>query len=221
MINIIPEMVDSRGSYWDQPKTDDIELSDTVAYMTKSTFDALKNYESSYPTGVYEGKMWRRGSYLCWYHGSRDPLKCDIGYRAIQIVSELPSKSNKALRSAVAPAFVLWNYAETISNIPSVDEAVKTLLEDNTGDNATALIVEILERTTVFVDADEIRTRTELLKERLSGVYGASAISRSDVEWLIDTVTKFLPKTAEKKAPPACCYCNDEICDGDGSCWVF
>lgn len=40
-----------------------------------------------------------------------------------------------------------WRYCEMVSNIPSVDEAIRTLLDDQTGDNATELVREILETT--------------------------------------------------------------------------
>ncbi len=38
-----------------------------------------------------------------------------------------------------------WMDAEAISNVPAVDEAIRTLLDDQTGDNATALVQAILQ----------------------------------------------------------------------------
>ena len=48
------------------------------------------------------------------------------------------------LAPTLYPGENLWSYCEMISDIPSVDEAIRTLLEDNTGDNATCLVREIL-----------------------------------------------------------------------------
>lgn len=50
--------------------------------------------------------------------------------------------------SATQPAPVppvAWVDAETISNLPAVDEAIRTLLDDQTADNATAVVQAILD----------------------------------------------------------------------------
>ena len=64
MKNQIPVITHPLGSAWDQPKLDNILIDDTHALMEKSDFVQLRNYEYSFPTAVYEGKMWRSGMYL-------------------------------------------------------------------------------------------------------------------------------------------------------------
>jgi hypothetical protein len=55
----IPPITDPMGQYWEQPNRFDIEVDATHALMSQVTFDALKNYAHSQPTGVYPGKMWK------------------------------------------------------------------------------------------------------------------------------------------------------------------
>lgn len=70
---MIPEMVHPLGKYWDQPKREHILVDEIYkrAQMDEKTFKELKNYESSNPTGAYEGKMWRSGMVLLWFE--QDP----------------------------------------------------------------------------------------------------------------------------------------------------
>jgi hypothetical protein len=84
--NIIPPITNPLGVYWKQPPTDSILLDDTHALMDVETFKNLSNYECSIPSGVYEGKMWRRGMDLIWFGPSADPDKCSINVRGIIIV---------------------------------------------------------------------------------------------------------------------------------------
>lgn len=56
---VIPEMTDPMGRYWDQPSKDKISFSLSYAWMDKESFDALKDYSQSQPTGCYPGKMWK------------------------------------------------------------------------------------------------------------------------------------------------------------------
>lgn len=81
--NVIPPMTHPYGKYWDQPSTSDILLDDSHALMSRRTFESLREYSATNPTGAYEGKMWRRhdGAFdrgflaaggkpewlLCWY----------------------------------------------------------------------------------------------------------------------------------------------------------
>ena len=39
---------------------------------------------------------------------------------------------------------VLWEEAQRVCDLPAVDEAIRNLIEDNTGDNATFLVLEIM-----------------------------------------------------------------------------
>lgn len=66
-----------------QPDRSEILIDDTHALMTMRTFEDLAEYSGTKPTGVYEGKMWRRHDgvfdyrflasggkpewLLCWY----------------------------------------------------------------------------------------------------------------------------------------------------------
>ncbi len=56
----IPPITDPMGRSWNQPDRREILIDDTHAIMTRRTFDALKTYSASNPSGVYEGKMWKR-----------------------------------------------------------------------------------------------------------------------------------------------------------------
>jgi hypothetical protein len=69
--------------------------------MTQRAFYQLKDYSATMPTGVYEGKMWRRhdGVYdrdfraaggtpewlLCWYQNSK-PGYCSTETRKILVI---------------------------------------------------------------------------------------------------------------------------------------
>lgn len=85
----LPRMTDPLGKHWNQPK----DLRDRVTiYATHATIPArdwfsLSNYRSSYPSGAYAGKVWRRGKYLCWYGRPRKIVEhgrtvevCSIGH---------------------------------------------------------------------------------------------------------------------------------------------
>lgn len=99
-MNYIPEITDPMGAYWDQPKTSEIVVDDKTAKMTKETFDSLMTYNSSIPSGVYVGKMWKRTfkeiSTLCVYSKIVGD-NMEIDNRKIIIVEELPKKEIKNL----------------------------------------------------------------------------------------------------------------------------
>ncbi len=83
-INKIPAITDPLGKHWDQPSRNDILLDDKYALMSSDTHNALKHYEFSNPSGAYEGKMWRRGDFLCWYDADpKDAEYCIIHCREI------------------------------------------------------------------------------------------------------------------------------------------
>ncbi len=65
--NVIPPITDPFGESWRQPDRAKILIDRDVAVMSEESFEQLFNYETSVPTGVYVGKMWRRGRILCWY----------------------------------------------------------------------------------------------------------------------------------------------------------
>lgn len=98
--NTIPPMTDPMGKHWRQPAVDGIALDDTHALMSKQTFDALPEYSATQPSGVYEGKMWKRRDglhdrscvpedrkwLLCWFDKSdKGPEWCSTRFRVILI----------------------------------------------------------------------------------------------------------------------------------------
>jgi hypothetical protein len=83
---MIPEITDEMGRFWDQPDRSEIEIDDTHALMARDTFAKLADYRRSNPSGVYEGKMWRRGNFLVWYGPSDLPDMCGVNYRKILVV---------------------------------------------------------------------------------------------------------------------------------------
>lgn len=74
--NVVPPITEPMGRYWEQPPTRDILIDDTHAVMSRKTLESLHEYSCSTPSGVYEGKMWRRRAeyrescdewFLCWF----------------------------------------------------------------------------------------------------------------------------------------------------------
>lgn len=105
--NIIPLMTHPLSTHWDQPKPSEILIDDTHALMSLSTFRALHEYSATAPSGVYEGKMWRRHDgvfdrefiakggkpiwLLCWYGESEKPDYVSNNHRKILLIDgELP-----------------------------------------------------------------------------------------------------------------------------------
>ncbi len=87
---VIPDCLHPLSKYWDQPENIDVEIDDTYAMMTKESFDLLKNYSMSVPSGIYIGKMWKAQArislvwYLRWYKEyPQDPSKCIWDQRII------------------------------------------------------------------------------------------------------------------------------------------
>jgi len=92
---IIPPISDPQGKGWNQPSTEKIKIYDKTAVMCKETFDALNEYSTSIPTGVYPGKMWKVHLknvknndkwFLRWFGESKDPKYCSNHCREIIIV---------------------------------------------------------------------------------------------------------------------------------------
>lgn len=104
---MIPPMIEPLGKHWQQPDPKDIELTEKTATMSEETFNRLLNYSSTFPTGTYVGKMWKRGGgrteeqelleyaapgyleevppnwWLCWYADHPEPGQIAIHYREI------------------------------------------------------------------------------------------------------------------------------------------
>lgn len=92
--HVIPNMTHPLSRAWDQPSREKILVDDNSAVMENATFEQLKNYSTSIPSGVYEGKMWRRligiDWYLCWYYPGDRPSTCAVDKRKI-IISDKDS----------------------------------------------------------------------------------------------------------------------------------
>ncbi len=88
--SVIPDMIHPLGKHWNQPNREDIAIDGIHALMSKNSFDRLHTYSTSIPTGVYEGKMWKRRRpdawYLLWYSECEDVDSCSINIRKIIIV---------------------------------------------------------------------------------------------------------------------------------------
>lgn len=108
LLEPIPRITDPLGRHWDQPNRSDIILDETHALMSRKTFALLAEYSASNPTGVYEGKMWKRhdGAFdhrflarggrpvwlLCWYGRSELPEHVSNNSRIIILADgELPA----------------------------------------------------------------------------------------------------------------------------------
>lgn len=77
----IPAMTDPLGKHWRQPKNlrDRVEVYETHATISEADWLGLPHYETSFPSGVYPGKVWRRRCWLCWYGPSRNG-RCRIAH---------------------------------------------------------------------------------------------------------------------------------------------
>ncbi len=106
--DVIPPMTHPLARHWDQPDRSEIVFGGDQVFMTFATWKKLREYSASIPSGVYEGKMWRRldGLWdhvdyasnlpkpqapivplLCWYGLSdKGPEKCSINHRRAVIV---------------------------------------------------------------------------------------------------------------------------------------
>ncbi len=91
-MNEIPPIVDPMGKHWRQPRAEDILIDATHALMTTKTLAELGEYSTSFPSGVYDGKMWKRNEgvfikggslLLCWYGPSDEPGSCLVNSRKI------------------------------------------------------------------------------------------------------------------------------------------
>lgn len=82
-MDMIPEMTDAYGKHWKQPDRQMIFFRDGQAHVSAEDNKLLSSYDSSMPSGVYPGKMWKRTNgattYLCWYGEEKDG-KCSIHY---------------------------------------------------------------------------------------------------------------------------------------------
>jgi len=65
----IPKITHPLGKAWEQ--AENVKILFNTAWVTQVDFDNLLTYQHSQPSGVYEGKMWKRKEddrwILCWY----------------------------------------------------------------------------------------------------------------------------------------------------------
>lgn len=90
----IPVMDDPMGRSWRQPKglRDRVGLFFSHATISEADFFSLPNYETSFPTGVYPGKVWRVGQkWIRWFGPDRDgKCKCCI----LRVLHPTPPKNS-------------------------------------------------------------------------------------------------------------------------------
>lgn len=103
--HVIPPCTNELGKHFGMPKREDIVIDELYAYMTEITFNKLKEYSTSNPSGVYLGKMWKSRIniskewgriewlkensedvwHLCWYGVATEKDYCNIYTRVITI----------------------------------------------------------------------------------------------------------------------------------------
>lgn len=89
--SIIPPITDPLGRHWNQPSREEIAVDEKHAVLSRKTLEKLMNYSHTYPSGTYEGKMWRLVTddgvnVLCWYVQHADPSKLTVKYREILLL---------------------------------------------------------------------------------------------------------------------------------------
>lgn len=88
----IPLITNPMGRSWKQPSLSRLSFVEGYVIMDAATFNELHNYELTYPSGVYEGKMWRSGGLLMWYDNhDTDPNLCSV--KSIPIAIKQPKTS--------------------------------------------------------------------------------------------------------------------------------
>ena len=87
--NIIPMIIHPLGKVWRQPDHKNFLIDDNHVVMSQDDCDKLATYNTSKPSGVYAGKMWKRetnkGLILCWYGYHQNPNFCSNNERWILI----------------------------------------------------------------------------------------------------------------------------------------
>lgn len=62
-VHVVPPIPSEWGSSWIQPKLTQILIGDKQAFMSRASFQKLREYSTTTPSGVYPGKMWRCNLY--------------------------------------------------------------------------------------------------------------------------------------------------------------
>lgn len=87
----IPEITDPMGKNWQHPADiRDADMDSTFVRLTQRQVAGLLEYSSSFPTGTYDGKCWKRIErgvpYLMWFSDHPDPTKISLNNREISII---------------------------------------------------------------------------------------------------------------------------------------
>jgi len=103
----IPPITEPQGQHWRQPDLTDLDISGSTVNLTQRQFDALSEYSTTTPTGVYPGKCWKAQGmawpqnqhgtlgfpkatgiwYLRWFGEAEDPKLCTNNQRIINITT--------------------------------------------------------------------------------------------------------------------------------------
>lgn len=89
----IPPITNPMGKYWEQPSKGEVVIDQTHALMNSEAFYKLHQYDTTTPTGIYVGKMWKRSQCgKSWFMfitpdwDKNDPDMCIINARQIIVV---------------------------------------------------------------------------------------------------------------------------------------
>jgi hypothetical protein len=89
----IPPITSELGRQWTQPDHNEFLFDETYVLMERTSFCRLAHYSGTFPSGVYDGKMWKRfelelGWLLVWYGNNAGPGRSSIEFRQILIVED-------------------------------------------------------------------------------------------------------------------------------------
>lgn len=98
MSNGIPPMTHPLSRQWDQPDVSGFLIDATHCVLLRKDWEELTAYDSSIPSGVYDGKVWRTSmkrlavhnfctDYVRWYGPSDDPDRCSIHTRLALVIT--------------------------------------------------------------------------------------------------------------------------------------
>lgn len=81
--------IQAPNSGWDQPAHSEIQFTtDGFAVISEAGLSQLHRYDTTYPSGIYAGKMWMQiedgVEYLCWWIEAPDAVEtCELRRRKI------------------------------------------------------------------------------------------------------------------------------------------
>lgn len=118
---MIPAMTDPLGRHWRQPADiREAPMDDLHVLLTPTQIAGLPEYSSSYPSGTYDGKCWKREGedfwYLCWYQPHPTPGKIGIGYRIVLEVENAGLSTPGSVEDADSPRIGAGNTVSSHEN---------------------------------------------------------------------------------------------------------